>query len=97
LGIQVQYLSPNTLLPGVQPQNLKSRNYKIYFSGNSGGGMVLKDDKLWKLVGIVSAAVAKKAEIYGKNQTICDLNNYLVYTDVSKFSDWIDQVIQETF
>ncbi len=59
--------------------------------------MVLKDDKLWKLVGIVSAAVAKKAEIYGKNQTICDLNNYLVYTDVSKFSDWIDQVIQETF
>jgi hypothetical protein len=27
----------------------------------------------------------------------CDLNNYLVYTDVSKFNSWIEQVIIETY
>ncbi len=58
--------------------------------------MVLEVNGLTKLVGIVSAAVAKAAIVYGENRKICDLNNYLVYTDVSKFHEWINQVIFET-
>jgi hypothetical protein len=58
--------------------------------------MVLEIDGSWKIVGIVSAAIAKPATVYGKVSKICDLNNYLVYTDVSKFSDWINNVIIET-
>jgi secreted trypsin-like serine protease len=69
----------------------------LHLSGDSGGGLFLKIENLWKLVGIVSAAVANKDVIHGATKPICDLNNYLVYTDVSKFSDWIDQVILDTF
>jgi hypothetical protein len=58
--------------------------------------MVLKVRDSWKIVGIVSAAVAKEVSIDGKNAKICDLNNYLVYTDVSKFHSWISQVILES-
>jgi secreted trypsin-like serine protease len=59
----------------------------------------LSFDGLWKLVGIVSAAIGqpiifndqKKAEI------ICNLDNYVVYTDVAKYNNWINRVILETF
>jgi hypothetical protein len=57
----------------------------------------LKVGRLWKLIGIVSAAIAQRAEIDGENERICDLNNYLVYTDVAKFSDWVYQVILDIF
>jgi hypothetical protein len=59
--------------------------------------MVLEVDGLSKIVGIVSAAIGKPAIVYGENTSICDLKNYLVYTDVSKFSSWIDQVVLESF
>jgi hypothetical protein len=58
--------------------------------------MVLEVDSLWKIIGIVSAAVAKSVIVGGKNTSICDLDNYLVYTDVSKFYNWIEQVVLET-
>jgi hypothetical protein len=50
--------------------------------------MVLKIDGLWKIVGFVSACITKPDH--------CDLNNYLVYTDVSKFNSWIERVIIES-
>jgi secreted trypsin-like serine protease len=59
--------------------------------------MVLKIDRLWKLIGIVSAAVAKQKIINNRLVSICDLNNYLVYTDVSKFYNWINQVVLNTY
>jgi hypothetical protein len=58
--------------------------------------MVLEVDGLTKIVGIVAAAVAKSAIVGGKKVSICDLDEYLVYTDVSKFYNWIDQVLLET-
>jgi secreted trypsin-like serine protease len=67
------------------------------FSGDSGGGMVSKIHRLSKLIGIVSAAVAKNVIIDNKIAKICDLDNYLIYTDVSKFNNWISKVIIETF
>ncbi len=71
-------------------------SYLKKISGDSGGGLVLEVDDKWKLIGIVSSAIAKKAEVYGAMTNICDLNNYLVYTDVSKYNDWIYEVIFET-
>jgi secreted trypsin-like serine protease len=67
-----------------------------FFSGDAGGGMVLEVDGLWKIIGIVSASLAKTVEIDGRIVNICDLDNYQVYTDISKFYNWINQVILET-
>jgi hypothetical protein len=64
---------------------LKCKN----ISGSSGAGMVLKIDGLWKLAGMVSTCITKPDH--------CDLNNYLVYTDVSKFNSWIEQVFIESY
>ncbi len=75
----------------------KQRTNRLILLGDSGGGMVLEVNGLWKIVGIVSAAVGKSTTVYGKNTSICDLNHYLVYTDVSKFYKWIDQVVFETY
>jgi secreted trypsin-like serine protease len=58
--------------------------------------MVLKVDDVWKLVGIVSAALPIPVSTNGRFRMICDLENYIVYTDVSKFYHWISQVIGET-
>jgi secreted trypsin-like serine protease len=58
--------------------------------------MVLEVDGWTKIIGIVSAAVGKSAIVDDKKISICDLNNYLVFTDVSKFHNWIEQVILET-
>jgi hypothetical protein len=58
--------------------------------------MVLKVDDSWRIVGIISAAVGKFASVDEKIVQICDLDNYLVYTDVSKFREWIEQVVLET-
>jgi hypothetical protein len=58
--------------------------------------MVLRVENLWKIVGIISAALGQFADIDGELKLICNLDNYLVYTDVSRYNDWIDQVILET-
>ncbi len=56
--------------------------------------MVLEIHGLWTIIGIVSAALAK---IDDEGVKTCDLDNYIVYTDVSKLYDWVYQVILETF
>jgi hypothetical protein len=59
--------------------------------------MVLKVDGTFKVIGIVSASLATRVRDHkGILQSICDLDNYMVYTDVSKFHSWINQVIIET-
>ncbi len=76
--------------------NFSNFKNQIHFSGDSGGGMVLEVDGLRKIIGIVSAAVAKPVIVENKRRSICDLDNYLVYIDVSKFYNWINQVVLET-
>lgn len=39
--------------------------------------------------GLVSVSVSKKEE------EVCDTNNYVVFTDVAKYLDWIQNVIQD--
>jgi secreted trypsin-like serine protease len=60
-------------------------------SGDSGGGMYsnARDvdgvDK-WFLRGIVSLS------LHNPKTQMCDLTNYVVFTDLSKFGDWIYEV-----
>jgi secreted trypsin-like serine protease len=66
------------------------RHYNdLSISGDSGGGLVHKINGKWTLIGIVSASLYDPA-------TICDLENYALFTDVAKFNGWIDQVLLET-
>jgi secreted trypsin-like serine protease len=58
--------------------------------------MVLKVDNLWKMVGIVSAALAQPVIFKNRIVNICDLNYYLVFTDVSKYYDWVYQIVLST-
>ncbi|XP_070617738.1 chymotrypsin-like protease CTRL-1 [Erythrolamprus reginae] len=52
--------------------------------GDSGGPLVCQKDSTWYLVGIVS---------WGNSS--CNINTPAVYCRVSKFRDWIDQVVAE--
>ncbi len=60
--------------------------------------MVVEVDGLWKLAGMISSCIHMPVvKENGKTETICDLNNYLVYTDVSKFNSWIERVIVDSY
>ena len=51
--------------------------------GDSGGALMLKRNGRWFVRGIVSNALTNP------NTGLCDLNKFVVFTDASKFSDWI--------
>ncbi|XP_055695238.1 serine protease gd-like isoform X1 [Lutzomyia longipalpis] len=51
--------------------------------GDSGGGYALEISNQWTLRGLVSTSP-------GVSQGSCNLNEYVVFTDVSKFIDWIN-------
>lgn len=52
-------------------------------NGDSGSGFILQKDDRWTLRGIVSTS------LLDQEQRSCDLKNYVVFTDVSKFMDWL--------
>lgn len=55
---------------------------KTFSQGDSGAGLFIRHNNVFYLKGIVSASLIDKE---GK----CDVNNVAVYTEVSKFIDWI--------
>ncbi|XP_055904203.1 serine protease gd-like [Eupeodes corollae] len=50
--------------------------------GDSGNGLIIKKGNKWLLRGTVSAAL-------GTPNGHCILDNYAIYSDIAKFSDWI--------
>ncbi|XP_055678842.1 serine protease gd-like [Lutzomyia longipalpis] len=52
-------------------------------NGDSGGPFVFKKDGRWTLRGVVSTSLLTD----GSNT--CNLNEYVVFTDVAQFTDWI--------
>ncbi|KAF6211776.1 hypothetical protein GE061_012291 [Apolygus lucorum] len=65
-------------------------------NGDSGSGMVLPrtygdNQTVWFLRGVISLSLLDPYK-----QT-CDLSNYLVFTDVAKFTEWISETIENTF
>lgn len=49
--------------------------------GDSGGGVYVRKDNKWTLVGITSAS------LFAENT--CDLHNYVIFTDVGKHDEFI--------
>ena len=54
-------------------------------AGDAGSGLFVKKDDKFYLRGIASAALFDRE--YG-----CDINNYGVFTDVTKFEDWLSEM-----
>ena len=54
-------------------------------SGDSGSGFVVKIGIAYYLLGIVSVSL-------GDPMLGCDVNSYAVFTDASKFVDWINRI-----
>lgn len=54
--------------------------------GDSGGGLYIESKNVFYLRGIVSSALLDRS-------LKCDVNAYSIYTDVTKFNDWIDSII----
>ncbi|CAG9862269.1 unnamed protein product [Phyllotreta striolata] len=54
-------------------------------NGDSGGGFIMKKDGKWMLRGIVSLSIPSQET----TSEICDLSNYVIFCDVSKFTNWL--------
>lgn len=57
--------------------------------GDSGGGLVLKYGDQWYLRGVVSVALSDP------HTKSCNLNSYVVYTDVAQYDSWITRIMTE--
>lgn len=63
-------------------------------NGDSGGGLVFpkksrnSQTTVWQLRGLVSIGVALQT-----GQGVCDSSQYIIFTDVAKYTHWIRQVI----
>lgn len=53
-------------------------------NGDSGGGLILHENGVWQLRGIISVALADPVT------GMCNLKQYVVFTDVAKFIPWIN-------
>lgn len=56
-------------------------------TGDSGGGFIMKQNGGWALRGIVSAALTDSST------RSCDLNHFMVFTDVVMYKRWIQRVL----
>ncbi|XP_055716233.1 serine proteinase stubble-like [Phlebotomus papatasi] len=63
------------------------KNGSSVCNGDSGGGMVFKENNKWYLRGIVSVSIALQ------NHFLCDPDHYAVFTDVAQFIDWINDLL----
>ncbi|XP_046750439.1 uncharacterized protein LOC124413710 isoform X2 [Diprion similis] len=58
--------------------------------GDSGGGLVFQKDDLWYVMGIVSVGLGVETS---NGERTCDKNSYSLYTKVSTYMSWIQEVI----
>ena len=56
--------------------------------GDSGGGMYTNVGSVWYIRGIVSASLFR-------NDGTCDVSKYAVVTNVAKYTNWINSVVQQ--
>lgn len=56
-------------------------------NGDSGGGMVFSLSGTWYLRGVVSTAVGRK------DINLCDTTHFVIFGDVAKHLNWIQQFI----
>ncbi|XP_074108381.1 modular serine protease-like [Cotesia typhae] len=95
------------IIPETECQESQKRDFRKYLTyttfcagwsngtavcnGDSGGGLVLQrpDEKIWDLHGVVSISPRR----LGTN--ICDPNYYTVFTKISAYSTWIDDILKD--
>ena len=53
----------------------------------SGGGFVVENNNKWFLRGIISSSLLDET---GN----CDIHNFAVYTDVTKYTSWVQSYMQ---
>lgn len=58
-------------------------------NGDSGGGLMINTGRQWVLRGLVSLSLSSGVPAVG-----CDLSLFVVFTDVSKYKDWLYSVIK---
>lgn len=58
-------------------------------SGDSGGGLIVKSGRKWFLRGLVSHGI-----INSETQK-CTPKNYVMFTDVAAFKDWIQEIVDD--
>jgi hypothetical protein len=63
------------------------RNGEGPCNGDSGSGFIMQRNGKWFLRGVVSIST------YDSVKQSCDLSNYVVFTDVSKFRKWLFSII----
>ncbi|XP_058116442.1 transmembrane protease serine 9-like [Anopheles coustani] len=63
------------------------RNGTSACNGDSGGGLFFQFGETWYIRGIVSYTQSR--QIDGADYLVCDPHEYTVFTDVSKYLDWI--------
>lgn len=55
-------------------------------NGDSGAGFMVKKEGRWYLRGVVSTAIKKE-------DFSCDLNEFVVFSDVGKLKGWVQSVV----
>uniref|UniRef100_A0A336LU43 CSON004787 protein n=1 Tax=Culicoides sonorensis TaxID=179676 RepID=A0A336LU43_CULSO len=63
------------------------RNGTSVCNGDSGGGMFFQENGLWTLRGLVSFSSVRE------DRDVCNPKNYVIFTDVAKYLDWIEKNI----
>lgn len=62
-------------------------------NGDSGSGLFFRENGKWYLMGLVSASLSLQVND-NENKPSCDVKNYSVFTDVTKYYDWIKDFIE---
>ncbi|XP_071639428.1 uncharacterized protein [Temnothorax longispinosus] len=65
-------------------------------SDDSGGGLVFKTNNLWYLRGIVSDTICRgtmRGDFHGTKSFHCDYYIYSLYTEISRYIPWIQDVM----
>lgn len=57
--------------------------------GDSGGGLVMQLNDLWYIRGIASVTPSARSSTLD----VCDLSQFVLFTDVVQFASWIDTFV----
>jgi secreted trypsin-like serine protease len=60
------------------------RNGTSVCNGDSGGGMIFEINNVWYIRGVVSLSMKREKD------NLCNTKNYVLFTDVAKYLDWIE-------
>lgn len=58
----------------------------FFYAGDSGSGFFLLSEGEWRIAGLVSSALDQD----------CAVNKFVLFTNVAKFTEWIDREIKTT-